>query len=68
MDKLKLINKYPDEIEIEKYYIVYTYGKFKFYLKKVNIQDNIGLWFHLQNTIKKELENELYRSKSTLCL
>lgn len=49
MDKLELVNKYPNKIEVEVDYIVYTYGNFKFYLKKVDITDEIGLWFHLQN-------------------
>ena len=56
MKKLNLSNKYPDKIEFEVDYIIYTYGNFKFYLKKVNITDKIGLWFHLQNTVKESLE------------
>ena len=56
MEKLNLINKYPDKIEFEVDYIVYTYDNFKFYLKKIDIQDHIGLWFHLQNTVKESLE------------
>ena len=48
--------KYPNKIEFEVDYIVYTYDNFKFYLKKIDIQDHIGLWFHLQNTVKESLE------------
>ena len=33
---IELINKYPDKIEFEVDYIVYTYDNFKFYLKKEN--------------------------------
>ena len=33
MDKIELVNKYPDKIEIEVDYIVYHYDNFKFYLK-----------------------------------
>lgn len=53
---IELINKYPDKIEFEVDYIVYVYDNFKFYLKKVKINDEIGLWFHLQNTVKESLE------------
>ena len=56
MNMLNLINKFPDKIEFEVDYIVYTYDNFKFYLKKIDIQDHIGLWFHLQNTVKESLE------------
>lgn len=56
MNMLNLINKFPDKIEFEVDYIVYTYDNFKFYLKKVKINDEIGLWFHLQNTVKESLE------------
>ena len=56
MNMLQTINKFPDKIEFEVDYIVYTYDKFKFYLKKVDITDEIGLWFHLQNTVKESLE------------
>ena len=48
MNFLELVNKYPDKIEIEVDYIVYHYDNFKFYLKKVDITDEIGLWFYLQ--------------------
>lgn len=53
---IELINKYPDKIEFEVDYIVYVYDNFKFYLKKIDIQDDITLWFHLQNTVKESLE------------
>ena len=53
---IELINKYPNKIEFEVDYIVYTYDNFNFYLKKVKINDEIGLWFHLQNTVKESLE------------
>ena len=53
---LELANKFPDKIEFEVDYIVYTYDNFNFYLKKIHIQDHIGLWFHLQNTVKESLE------------
>ena len=56
MDKIELVNKYPNKIEFEVYYIVYTYDNFKFYLKKVDIIDEIGLWFHLQNIVKESLK------------
>lgn len=56
MDKLELVNKYPNKTEFEVDYIVYTYDNFKFYLKKVDITDDIGLWFYLQNTVKESLE------------
>ena len=56
MDKIELVNKYPDKIKIEVDCIVYTYDNFKFYLKKVDITDNIGLWFHLQNIVKESLK------------
>ena len=56
MNMLQTINKFPDKIEFEVDYIVYTYDKFKFYLKKVDITDEIGLWFHLQNKVKECLE------------
>ena len=53
---IELINRYPDKIEFEVDYIVYTHDNFKFYLKKIDIQDDITLWFHLQNTVKESLE------------
>ena len=56
MDKIELTNKYPNKIEVEVDYTVYTYDNFKFYLKKVDITDEIGLWFHLQNKIKESLK------------
>ena len=49
---IELINKYPDKIYFDENYIVYEYSKFKFFLKKVNITDEIGLWFHLQEVVK----------------
>ena len=56
MNMLQIINKFTDKIEFEVDYIVYTYDNFKFYLKKVDITDEIGLWFHLQNTVKESLK------------
>ena len=56
MNFLELANKYPNKIEVEVDYIVYTYDNFKFYLKKVDITDDIGLWFHLQNIFKESLK------------
>lgn len=56
MNLLELTNKYPNKIEFEVDYIVYVYDNFKFHLKKVKINDEIGLWFHLQNTVKESLE------------
>ena len=53
---IELINKYPDKIEFEVDYIVYTYDNFKFLLKKVNIIDEIGLWFHLQEVVKNDIQ------------
>ena len=59
MNLLELVNKYPDKIEIEVDYIVYHYDNFKFYLKRVDITDNIGLWFYLQEVVL----NDIYRNK-----
>ena len=56
MDKIELVNKYPNKIEFEVDYIVYTYDNFKFYLKKVDIIDEIGLWFNLQNIVNESLK------------
>ena len=56
LELYELTNKFPNKIEFEVDYIVYTYDNFKFYLKKIDIQDHIGLWFHLQNTVKESLE------------
>ena len=53
---LELANKYPNKIEFEVDYIVYHYDNFKFYLKKIDSQDGVTLWFHLQNTVKENLE------------
>ena len=53
---IELINKYPNKIEFEVDYIVYHYDDFKFYLKKIDAQNEITLWFHLQNTVKESLE------------
>ena len=52
MNFLELAYKYPNKIEFEVDCIVYTYDNFKFYLKKVDITDEIGLWLHLQNIVK----------------
>ena len=60
MDKIELVNKYPDKIKIEVDYIVYTYGNFKFYLKNVNITDDIGLWFYLQEVVL----NDFFKTKT----
>ena len=59
MEKLNLAYKYPNKIEFEVDYIVYTYDNFKFYLKKVDIIDEIGLWFHLQEVVL----NDIFRNK-----
>ena len=59
MDKIELANKYPNKIEVEVDYVVYTYDNFKFYLKKVDIIDKIGLWFHLQEVVL----NDIFRNK-----
>ena len=56
MNLLELVNKYPNKIEFEVDYIVYHYDNFKFYLKKIDTQDEITLWFHLQNKIKEHFE------------
>ena len=56
MNFLELANKYQNKIEVEVDYIVYAYDNFKFYLKKVDITDEIGLWFHLQNIVKESLK------------
>ena len=56
MNFLELANKYPNKIEVEVDYTVYTYDNFKFYLKKVDTTDEIWLWFHLQNKIKEHFE------------
>ncbi len=56
MNMLNLINKYPDKIEFEVDYIVYTYGNFKFYLKHIEEKNEVTMWFHLQNTVKESLE------------
>ena len=59
IEKLNLANKYPDKIEFEVDYIVYTYGNFKFYLKKIDSQDEITLWFYLQEVVL----NDIFRNK-----
>ncbi len=64
---IELINKYPDKIEFEENYIVYEYENFKFLLKKVNIIDEIGLWFHLQEVVKNDIQR-LARKWLSLCL
>ena len=38
---IELINKYPNKIEFEVDYIVYTYDNFKFYLKKIDGQRRV---------------------------
>ena len=53
---INLVNKYPNKIEIEKDYIIYTYENFKFYLKKLYITDEIGLWFHLQEVVFNDIQ------------
>ena len=60
MDKLELVNKYPNKIEVEVDYTVYTYDNFKFYLKRVDITDDIGLWFYLQEVVL----NDIFRNKN----
>ena len=60
MEKLNLAYKYPNKIEFEVDYIVYTYDNFKFYLKKVDITDDIGLWFHLQEVVL----NDIFKTKT----
>ena len=55
MNFLELVNKYPDKIEIEVDYIVYHYDNFKFYLKIVDITDDIGLWFYLQEVVLNDI-------------
>ncbi len=56
LELYELSNKYPNKIEFEVDYIVYHYDNFKFYLKKIDIQDGVTLWLHLQNTVKESLE------------
>ena len=38
MDKIELVNKYPNKIEVEVDYTVYTYDNSKFYLKKIKLR------------------------------
>ena len=59
MEKLNLAYKYPNKIEFEVDYIVYHYDNFKFYLKRVDITDDIGLWFYLQEVVL----NDIFRNK-----
>ena len=59
MEKLNLAYKYPNKIEFEVDYIVYHYDNFKFYLKKIDTQDEITLWFHLQEVVL----NDIFRNK-----
>jgi hypothetical protein len=56
MNMLTLDNKYPNKIYFDENYIVYEYENFKFLLKKVNITDEIGLWFHLQKVVKDDFQ------------
>ena len=56
LELYELSNKYPDKIEFEVDYTVYHYGNFKFYLKKIDTQNEITLWVHLQNTVKESLK------------
>ena len=56
MNLLELANKYPNKIEFEVDYIVYTYDNFKFYLKIVDITDDIGLWFYLQEVVLNDIQ------------
>ena len=60
MNLLELVNKYPNKIEFEVDYIVYHYDNFKFYLKRVDITDDIGLWFYLQEVVF----NEFFKTKT----
>lgn len=53
---IELANKYPNKIYFEENYIVYEYENFKFLLKKVNIIDEIGLWFHLQEVVQNDFQ------------
>ena len=48
---IELINKYPDKIEFEVDYIVYTYDNFKFYLKKIDGQRRVWNGKKRQNKI-----------------
>lgn len=59
MELYELANKYPNKIEFEVDYIVYHYDNFKFYLKKIDSQNEITLWFHLQEVIL----NDVFRNK-----
>ena len=59
MEKLNLAYKYPNKIEFEVDYIVYHYDNFKFYLKRVDITYDIGLWFYLQEVVL----NDIFRNK-----
>ena len=60
MEKLNLAYKYPNKIKFEVYYIVYHYDNFKFYLKKIDTQDEITLWFHLQEVVL----NDFFKTKT----
>ena len=60
MEKINLAYKYPNKIEIEVDYIVYHYDNFKFYLKRVDITDDVGLWFYLQEVVL----NDIFRNKN----
>jgi hypothetical protein len=53
---IELINKFPNKIYFDKNYIVYEYENFKFLLKKINITDEIGLWFHLQEVVRNDFQ------------
>jgi len=59
MEKLNLAYKYPNKIEFEVDYIVYHYDNFKFYLKKIDTQDEITPWFYLQEVVL----NDIFRNK-----
>ena len=51
MNLLELANKYPNKIEFEVDYIVYTYDNFKFYLKRVDTTDEIKSWLSEQPNV-----------------
>ena len=53
---IDLVNKFPKKIYFDENYIVYEYSNFKFLLKKININDEIGLWFHLQKVVKDDFQ------------
>ena len=56
MDILEVLEKYPNKIEVDSYYMTFYYDSFKILLHKIDTQDEITMYFKLLEVVKNDVQ------------